>query len=376
MVSVEDARLKERTILLMRLYWLDTLHEIGLKLEIPKFQQVKSYWELNHYQAALELARHISDHELVQLVRSRAPKYELQLGGFRGQFYTADTAGNLELKSSWNEVRQAVRTALERWGDRAYGILQALVNKKGRSAYFDLIEEISKVLGYDFIPSFLLPRLQAIGLVFKTGSNKYPDWTVPTEIIPIVREELNQFARPPTPQIPRSTIATRALNVSMRLNSLVDSIVAERARTNLFFKERFGFDLLRPNERAINDIRKPCSNEGDFTNRILALSLLLEVDEKALAVPRKEPSVSGLNRLHSFLKSHDIAFDEELFEAMRTIRRLRSFRYPVHDDQTEVLQAMRYFGAVHYPIDWETLWETVLSKYLWALQSLAEAVER
>lgn len=88
-------------------------------MDIPYFNQFRDYWDMDHYQGALEISKAIMDNDLL------------------------------------NE----------------------------------------KVLGYEYVPSYLLPRFGPLKLVFKTGSNKYPDWTMPPEIIPAVREELVTYKK-------------------------------------------------------------------------------------------------------------------------------------------------------------------------------------
>jgi len=187
--QVEEEKLRERTSLLMRYFWLDKIYKIGKDLGLPYFDKFSNYWEINHYQGALEIAKAINDDDLLKLVTKNRPKYGLSLGGFHGKYYTATETGELKLEGSWDLIRQNVRKALAKWGDKAYGVLQAIINKNGRATYFELIDEIERVLGYEYIPSYILPRLGPLGLVFKTGSNKYPDWTMPSEIIPVVQEK-------------------------------------------------------------------------------------------------------------------------------------------------------------------------------------------
>ena len=229
-------RFKEKISLLMRLFWLDKIYEIGKTLKIPYFDQFSNYWEINHYQGALEIAKVITDKTLLEIVKKHPPKYGVSLGGFRGKFYTVTEDGQLYFKGSWDEVRKSVQKALAKWGDKAYGVLQALINKNGRSAYFDLIEEIEKVLGYEFAPSYLLPRLSSMKLVFKTGSNKYPDWTLPSEIIPVVQEELKKFKRPMQPAVRKAPFSNQLMKLERKGWKIVDKIADLRRRINQVFQ--------------------------------------------------------------------------------------------------------------------------------------------
>jgi hypothetical protein len=189
----EEIKLSEKALLLMRFYFRDEVCKIGKALRLPYFNQFENYWDMEHYQGALEISKAIADESLSKLIKENPPKYGLSLGGFQGKYYTATEKGEVRLTGSWEDVRKNVHKVLDKWGEKGYGVLQAIINKDGRASYFDIIDEIEKVLGYEYVPSYLLPRFSPLKLVFKTGSKRYPDWTMPTEIVPVVQEELTVY---------------------------------------------------------------------------------------------------------------------------------------------------------------------------------------
>jgi hypothetical protein len=368
-----EERLPERTSLLMRFFWLEDLSKIGKELNLPYFSKFAFYWEMNQYQAALEIAKAIDDEKLLSLTKRFVPRYGLSLGGFHGKYYTATESGELSFKDSTHEIRKNVKKAIQKWGDRAYGVLQAIINKNGQATYFDLIDEIERVLGYDFIPSYLLPRLSPLNLVFKTGSRKYPDWTMPSEIIPVVQEELRDFKRPSHPAPHRISTSESVLRVDRTIATLVDKIVEARRNVNLLFEKKFGTKLFRQNEMAANDIRKPCSNEEDFNNRIMSIALLVsELETDALRkFPSLEKSDGGsITLLETILGSHFPGYDRSIIKNFRTIMTLRSKKYPVHSGDPVFIDALNYFGFTDFPPDWQELWEAVLTRYLDGLHGL------
>jgi hypothetical protein len=373
---MKEEKLKEKTELIMRYFWLDELFEIGKKLKLPYFDKFNHYWEMDYYEAALEIARNTTDDELLEIIRRSPPKYGLTLGGFQGKYYTIDEEGNIALEGSWGNVRKNVQVALEKWGDKAYGLLQALINKGGKASYFDLIHEIEKVLGYEYAPSYLLPRLQPLKLVFKTGSNKYPDWTMPPEIIPVVKEELDKFRRPVKP-VTKISFTNRLLRTQQEISDIVDEIVETRRYINQVFEHKFNTKLFKENEKAICDIRKLCSNEEEFNNRIMALALLIdqiEVDELKKKV-KGTYGTGSINLLETFLKENFPNYDKRIIQNLRQIYTLRSKKYPVHPDDKKFIEAMKYFGITTFPPDWEELWERVLRGYLESLQKLLELIK-
>jgi len=189
----ENRKLQEKTALLMRLFWLEILFKTGKQLKLPYFDQFSDYWAMNHYQAALEIARSIDDDQLLRLARENPSKYELSLGGFQGNYYSATERGLVSLESSWPKVKDNAKRALERWQLSAFGALQGVLRLGGETTYWKLLEE-AETLGARVSPS-LLKRLEALKLLFKTGSNRYPTWTIPTEIVPPLKEELEAFIK-------------------------------------------------------------------------------------------------------------------------------------------------------------------------------------
>lgn len=371
--QIEEEKLRERTSLLMRYFWLDKIYKIGKELDLPYFDNFQNYWEINHYQGALEIAKAINDDKLLELVAKHRPKYGLSLGGFHGKYYTATETGELKLEGSWDIIRQNVRKALAKWGDKAYGVLQAIINKNGRSTYFELIDEIERVLGYEFIPSYILPRLGPLGLVFKTGSRRYPDWTMPSETIPIVQEEIGKFKRPSKPFRVKASLSQKLLSVERKLEGVIEEIINTRRNINLLFKRKFGTRLFKENEMAINTIRKPCSNEEEFTNRIASLALLIDEIEtdKIKGLIKSKPEAGSINLLETFLSENSPNFDETIIKNLRMIMILRSKKFPIHKDDPRLLEALSYFDFTSLTLDWQDLWEKVLLRYLDSLRGLS-----
>ena len=372
-----DDKAKERALLLMRFYWRDRIFEIGSAASIPYFSQFEDYWEADHYVAALEISKVMSDQDLLRVTTQNPPRYALPLGGFQGQYYSATRDGEVTLSSSREQVLANLHTALEKWEEKAYGLLQALINLGGRAPFFDLVSEIEDVLGYEFVPSYHLPRLASLQLVFKTGSNKYPDWTMPPEIVPTVEQELREYTRPARSRAPTSSPSGRVVVVEGTMEAIATEIVRKRRDINLTFLDRFGTDLFRQNEMATADIRKPCSNEEDFNNRILNLTNLIDgiwTDSfRGLVTAAPEPG--SINILEAFLEEYLPEYERRTITSLRMTTRLRSKKYPIHADTPEFVEALRYFGFGSFPPDWQELWEAVLAEYLATLTKLLDSMQ-
>ncbi len=369
----------------MRLYWRDQLYKIGKELGIPYFNQFKDYWDIDHFQGALEISKKITDDELLRIVKKNPPKY-ISLGGFYGKYYTVTEKGEIKLEGAWDLIRENVHKVLENYGDKGYAVLQAIINKGGRATYFEIIEEIEKILGKPYIPSHLLPRLQPLKLVFKTGSRRYPDWTMPPEIIPVVKEEIANYKRSGKRYeivleekiSPKEKTSFLILRADRKIAKIADEIAQKRREINLIFKSKFsGIKLFEDNEIAILDIRKLCANEEEFNNRIQALTTLIDgINVKELKKFIKNKKLNGsVNVLEAFLEEHFSNYNKRIITNFRNIVTLRSKKYPIHKDDAKFIDALKYFGFKRYPPDWGRLWEVVLKNYLESLKLLKKCIE-
>jgi hypothetical protein len=69
-------------------------------------------------------------------------------------------------------------------------------------------------------------------LIFKTGSNKYPNWTMPPEIIPIVETELAAYEKSRKPLIKKDrTIPSVFISYSSKDSVFVERLVNDLSRS-------------------------------------------------------------------------------------------------------------------------------------------------
>lgn len=384
-VTEEERKIKEKALLLRRFYYLDKLYAIGKDLNISYFDQYKNWWEIDYSkgdEAALEIAKIISDEDLLKLTKEK-PKYGLSLGGFQGNYYSCSEAGEVRVESSWDAVRGNIQKALDKWKDKAYGVLKGIISKGGRASYFELIDAIEQALGYEFIPSYLLPRFASPKLIFKTGSNKYPDWTMPPEIIPVVKQELLEYeakglkvAQPK--EALEKDVGRKVIQAEHTQRDTVGEIVQTRSNINLISDKRYKIKLFKQNERAIMETEKPCANEEDFNNRILSLTTLIaeiETEEIKRHFEARQTSPPGsINILETLLNKLHLPFNPSSIKNLRMIQKLRSEKFPIHSGSPEFIKALEYFGFPYPVADWQAVWETLLQKYLESLKDLEQCL--
>ena len=345
-----EEKIVEKALLLMRFYQEKEIYEIGKKLNLPYFNELNNHEEMSYHRGALEISKAATDACLLELMRENPSKYKPSLGGFQGQFYSATSNGELELESSWGNVRENVQQSLERWGKIAYSVLEAMISKSGTATDIDITDEIEKVLGSGYSWANLLPRLEQRKLVFKR-----PDYCeMPPEIIPAVQEELSRYKR---------------------FANIFSDIIQTRRCINLVFKQKFKISLFKDDEVAMHDIQKSCVNEDDFNNRIQALSTLIDkIETKKLRKFVNSDLMGSINILERFLNIYASHYDRTVIINFRNIMTLRSKKRPVHSDDPKFIEALKYFGFGYPPENWGELWKSVLDGYLESLELLHECL--
>jgi hypothetical protein len=185
-----DDRVIERRILLKRAFPRTKLFNIGKRMDIPYFQLFTTAWDVEEDDAALEIASAISDTQLEEVFREYKPREWIV---FRGRCYTlAD--GLLLFESSWEKIRKGLHQAIKKYGKNCERVLEVFV-ETGRSCG---LTEIKHVLKKTVDP---LPILETLGnlkvIVTSYEGDKYQEWKILEETLPLVRSVLGMAPTPP-----------------------------------------------------------------------------------------------------------------------------------------------------------------------------------
>jgi hypothetical protein len=145
-----------------------------------------------------ELARIVSDPQLERMIQFSPLK---DFYSFRGRYYTIRRGGIFEYRSSWEEVKDAIRSILKIHGKRGYALLRALVDVSEASFEF-IAARASEIYGDRIFPTRLMAELRdKWDLVWEVGSRNYPRWAMPEEVKPAVIEILEEFESAPIPTL-------------------------------------------------------------------------------------------------------------------------------------------------------------------------------
>lgn len=206
-----NGKIEERKILLRRFFQSgEKLYNIGKFLDINWFNQFDEEFKSREWlyissdkekEAIDIIADSISDEQLRYIFE----KFEPSLWGidcFRGKHYSFEN-GVFEIKNRQNEVREAVIEVLGVTGERGYAFLKAIINiyeegkwdsAYGGAEFSNIIAKMREIIGKHTMPSPRdYPLFSSYKLYYKTGSNKYPTHTIPMEIIPVVKEALEEW---------------------------------------------------------------------------------------------------------------------------------------------------------------------------------------
>jgi hypothetical protein len=157
-----------------------------------------------------ECVEKISDEKLMEAFKKVKPKLYPENVPFRGNYYLYLGNGDFQLKSSWSDVKKDAYELLSKGGERIYAFLKAvieltveLLKKHGPEYcylygpdYGSILKKMYEILGR---LETLLPRdfvlLKASGIYYKSGSQRHPGHSIPLEIIPAIKEVLEEWKK-------------------------------------------------------------------------------------------------------------------------------------------------------------------------------------
>ncbi len=180
-------RVWERALLLTRFFSHKILLKIGEELGL---HIEEGAYDIDRWRIAVEVAKVCTDEQLKDFWKHH---HVHSIGIFRGKWFTVTRDGILLTEGSLNAVRSDVTRALKQGGLKAYAFLKALVTLGGTAKFNDIAREMESYLNEEVWPTYTLNILRKYGLVLDTGSQSYPTKAIPAEILPTVKEELENF---------------------------------------------------------------------------------------------------------------------------------------------------------------------------------------
>jgi 20S proteasome alpha/beta subunit len=170
----------------------------------------------------------------------------------------------------------------------------------------------------------------------------------------------------------RITPLTR--RISKKFERIIEKIMENRKNIRALSKSLFGFELFLEDEEAIWRIMKPCKTEEDFILNICGLSILIDkINVSQIKQKYKLEKIEGsIDALCEFLKREFSISESEINKItsiLKSIKKLRSKKEPIHPTQPEFLQIIISMGYP-YPPNWTNLWIDLLNKFNECLESI------
>jgi hypothetical protein len=220
----ENEKLIERAMLLKRVFSRADLFSIGKWIKISCFKDLANKWKIgNEEETSFIIAQELDDDGLQQVLNKFKPR---DWAIFRGRFYTFEDGIFLKETAS-KTVENGIRRAKARYGPFTISILKALMKSHGPVSF----EEMKRQVKTDELREVLdeLERSKVIVTSYK--GDKYQEWQILDETVPIIEFELGIRKKPPKPIRPVVKLTDRFPQVASKEKSrVVDHLFDEKKK--------------------------------------------------------------------------------------------------------------------------------------------------
>jgi hypothetical protein len=203
-LTVTDEKLKEKLILLRKMFDGSTILAIGKELGddyCTRFDDRgydANYSYYSEEEAIDHVARLVTDERLLNYARTHKSALR-SYWRFDGNYYTYDPdKKELTLDSNWPSIKKSLETVRERHGRATFGVLQAyLEQRRDWSAWSDCdysqLAYRAEELGGEGWRKALI-ALEVAGVIMKRGSGKRPgERSVGLELVPLIQSTLEEW---------------------------------------------------------------------------------------------------------------------------------------------------------------------------------------
>jgi len=244
---IDEDKIVERKLLLKLTFPVADLFEIGKELEIPYFKRFVSCWEIDADEAALEIALNTSDTKLKKIYKRYTPR---EWVSFRGKYYTFENGG-LRLTGSWGKIRTKISEAKKKYGKNCVSVLKEMIKAGGNFG----LKEARQTLKQGINPYPVLAALEKLKVVVTSyKGDKYQEWKIPDEILPLIQQEVGMPPLEPTPAVVQPVTAEKKDYVEeerrkveamdQELADYLNDLVKHRLRSTVRFGKTFSVNEL------------------------------------------------------------------------------------------------------------------------------------
>lgn len=200
----QESRVRERTILLRKIFDGLTVIKLGKELHEPYCNQFSengydaNYKYYNEDEVVRRVAETISDTQLLDFARRNQDKLK-KYWDFHGQFYTYHASRKeLLIENSWPEFEQKLESVKAKHGKAVLAVLQAYKELKEDWSFwsacdYNRLAYRAKELGGKGWRKALI-ALEVAGIMDKRGSGRRPgERSIPMELMPLIESVLKKW---------------------------------------------------------------------------------------------------------------------------------------------------------------------------------------
>ncbi len=219
----ENEKIIEKAMLLKRVFSRADLLNIGKWLKISYFKDLANEWKIgNEEEASFIIAQELDDDVLQHVFNEFKPR---DWATFRGRFYAFED-GNFSKDSASKTIENGVRRVKARYGPLTVSILKSLINSRGPVS----LEEMKTQVKVDEVREVLEDLERSKVIVTSYMGDKYQEWQIPDETVPVIEYELGIRKKPSIPI--RSVVGLdRASQVTSKKEpKIVDHFLEEKRK--------------------------------------------------------------------------------------------------------------------------------------------------
>lgn len=164
---------------------------------------------------------------------------------------------------------------------------------------------------------------------------------------------------------------------SLDRSKLVASVVGGISHSNMLISKRIpSYVAFKDSMRAASVFHEGCSNEKEFDQCLGALASLFEVPLTSIKSQISSPDEKwkSIKLLEAWnVEKNKGVIPESVFKTWMSIVGLRSAKFPFHEDEPDIVDIVAFFGH-KFPLDYERLWKSILTKFFESLEELQRAL--
>jgi len=246
---IDEDKIVERKLLLKRTFPAADLFEIGKELGIPYFRRFVSCWEIDVEEAALEIALNTSDTQLRKIYEKYNPR---EWVSFRGKYYTFEN-NHLHLAGSWEKIKTKISEVKKKHGKNCVFIFEEMIKAGGKFG----LQEARQALKQGVNPYPILTNLEKLKIIVTSyKGDKYQEWKIPDEILPLIQQEVGTASPKPTTTVTQPVAVTsekkdyveeerlKVEEMDQELASYLNDLLKHRLRSTLRFGKTFSASKL------------------------------------------------------------------------------------------------------------------------------------